>query len=370
MNRFLLAASACIAFATATLAGPRIERTSFGKLPDGAEVDLYTLTNDSGMTAKITNYGAILTSLEVPGKDGKPVDVVLGFDKLADYAKGHPFFGATVGRYANRIGNAKFTLDGKEYKLAANNNGHSLHGGKRGFDKVVWKATPKVVKDGAKVTFQYVSKDMEEGYPGTLNVTVEYMLTKDNKLAIDYTAYCDKACPVNLTHHSYFNLNGHNSGTVLEHALMVIADRYTPTDKDLIPTGKFDAVKGTALDFTSAKKIGKDLNTSGLAGGGYDHNFVLNAAAGNTPEKAAVAKGDKSGITMTILTTEPGLQFYTGNGLGSEVGKGGAKYPQYGAFCLEAQHYPDSPNKPEFPTTILKPGQVYKQKTVHAFEAK
>jgi aldose 1-epimerase len=367
MQRIFLALGLLLLTTAGATAGPKIERVKFGTLPDGTEVDLYTLTNGN-MVAKITNYGGIVTSLMVPDKNGRPVDVVLGFDNLKDYVDSSPYFGAIIGRVGNRIANAKFSLDGKEYKLDANNPPHSLHGGKKGFDKQVWKASPRIIKDNPKLTLSYVSKDGEEGYPGTLTVTVEYTL-KDNALMIDYTAYTDKATPVNLTHHSYFNLSGHNAGEILNHDLMIFADKYTPGDKTLIPTGKIEPVEGTPLDFRMSTPIGKRLKDTGLDPVGYDHNYVLRGQKGLV-EKAAEVSSPVTGIKMLVLTTEPGLQFYTGNFLGKEVGKGGSKYPKYGAFCLEAQHYPDSPNKPEFPSITLKPGQVYKQKTTYEFGMK
>jgi aldose 1-epimerase len=347
-----------------------VEKKAFGKTPDGQQVDLYTLTNTAGMTAKIMTYGAILTELDVPDRDGKPADVVLGFDNLKDYLAGHPYFGATVGRVANRVAKGKFTLDGKEYKLAVNNGPNSLHGGLKGFDKVVWKAEPVRTPNGAAVKFTYASKDGEEGYPGNLTATVVYTLTNENALRLDYTANTDKATPVNLTNHSYFNLAGANAGDILSHELTLFADRYTPVDDTLIPTGEIKPVKGTPLDFTKPTRIGERIDQLAGEPGGYDHNFVLNGA-GKKLALAARVHEAKSGRTMEMWTTEPGVQFYTGNFLdGKQTGRGGVVYKKHGGFCLEAQHFPDSVNHANFPTMILQPRETYRQTTVYKFSAK
>ena len=346
----------------------KIQKSAFGKMPDGAAVDLYTLTNGKGMVAKITSYGALLTELHTPDRDGKLGNVVLGFDNFEQYLKGHPFFGATAGRVANRIAKGKFTLDGQEYTLAVNNGPNSLHGGVKGFDKMVWKSESVPATDGVAVKFTYLSRDGEEGYPGNLTVTVVYTLTEQNELRIDYTAKTDKATPVNLTNHSYFNLAG--SGSILDHELMLTADRYTPTDESLIPTGELASVKGTAVDFTKPAAIGSRFNQLTAKPTGYDHNFVLNSG-GKSLALAARVHEPKSGRVMEVWTTEPGIQFYTGNFLdGSLTGLGGVVYAQHHGFCLETQHFPDSVNHSNFPSSILRPGQTFKSTTTHKFSVK
>lgn len=347
-----------------------VTKAVFGKTADGKEVDLYTLTNAHGMTAKITNYGGIVTELLVPDKDGKAENVVLGFDNLKDYLAGHPFFGALVGRVGNRIAKAKFTLDGKEYKLAANNGPNTLHGGKEGFDKKVWKAEPVQKADAVGVKLHYVSPDGEEGFPGTLSTTVTYWLTNDNELKIDYTATTDKATPVNLTHHGYFNLATPASGSMLGHELMIAADQHTPTDDALIPTGEIKSVKGTPLDFTKPTAIGARIDQLKGEPGGYDHNYVLRGG-GKGLVLAARVHEPKSGRVMEVSTTEPAIQFYSGNFLnGKEKGHGGVVYRKHQGFCLEAQHYPDSVHHANFPSIILRPGETYRQTTVYKFSAK
>jgi aldose 1-epimerase len=361
-----------LAAAAADPKGPSIEKQAFGKLPDGTPIDAYVLTNAHGVQAKVITYGGLLTELRVPDKSGQAADVVLGFDNLEGYLKGHPYFGSNVGRVANRIAKGKFTLDGKEYTLAINNGPNALHGGDKGFDKQVWKAEPVESKNRAAVRFTYQSKDGEEGYPGNLTATATYTLTDDNGLRIDYTATTDKATPVNLAHHSYFNLGGHDAGSILDHVLWIDADKYTPTDETLIPTGELKDVKGTPLDFTQPTPIGKrieQLKGKGLPGG-YDHNYVLNGGETKEPRVVVRVKDPKSGRVMEVLTTQPGVQLYTGNFLsGKEKGKGGAVYQQHHAFCLEAQHFPDSVNHANFPSTILKPGETYKQTTIYRFKA-
>jgi aldose 1-epimerase len=349
----------------------KVEKRPFGKTPDGTPIDLYVLTNAKGMTAKIMTYGALLTELNVPDRDGKFADVVLGFDNLEGYIAGHPYFGATVGRVANRIAKGKFTLDGKEYKLATNNGPNALHGGVKGFDKVVWKGEQFAASTGVPaVSFQYVSKDGEEGYPGTLTVTVLYTLSDNNELTIEYLAKTDKATPVNLTNHSYFNLAGQGSGDILAQELQLAASQYTPTDETLIPTGDIKSVVGTPLDFTKSTAIGKHIGEIKADPVGYDHNFVLGQKPGELALAARV-KDPKSGRIMEVRTTEPGIQFYTGNFLdGTNKGKGGAVYKKHAAFCLETQHFPDSVNQPKFPSVILKPGEKYSSTTVYAFSAK
>ncbi|HMP04255.1 MAG TPA: aldose epimerase family protein [Gemmatales bacterium] len=366
-----LAAWAVAAWTVASMGaqGPeaKIEKQPYGKLPDGREVELYRLTNANGMRAHVINYGALLTELHVSAADGKPVDVVLGFDQLAGYAGDHPYFGATVGRVANRIAKGRFTLGGIEYQLAVNNGPNHLHGGKKGFDKVLWQAEMMPSRDGVAVRFSYTSPAGEEGYPGTLNAAVVYTLTHNNELRLEYEATCDAPTPVNLTHHSYFNLNGPAAGPVQDHELQILADSVTPTDENLIPTGQFQKVAGTPLDFTQPTPIGKRLSELPGEPGGYDHNYVLRGAKGQL-RTAAVVRGPKTGVLMTLQTTEPGLQFYSGNFLdGTLVGKGGVRYLKHHGFCLEAQHFPDSINQPHFPSVVLKPGQTYMQTTIHAF---
>jgi aldose 1-epimerase len=347
-----------------------VEKTAFGKMPDGKEVDLYTLTNAHGMTVKVTNYGGIVTELLVPDKNGKAENVVLGFDNLKDYLAGHPFFGALAGRVANRIAGAKFTLDGKEYKLAANNGPNTLHGGKAGFDKKLWKAEQVKAAGAVGVKLHYVSPDGEEGFPGNLDTTVTYWLTNDNELKIDYTATTDKATPVNLTHHGYFNLATPASGPMLGHELMIAADQYTPTDDALIPTGEIKSVKGTPLDFTKPTPIGDRIDQLKGNPGGYDHNYVLRGG-GKGLALAARVHEPKSGRVMEVFTTEPAIQFYSGNFLnGKEKGHGGVTYRKHQGLCLEAQHFPDSVHHANFPSVILRPGETYRQTTVYKFSAK
>jgi aldose 1-epimerase len=349
---------------------PAIERTNFGKTVDGTAVDLYTLTNANGMKAKIMTYGGIITELHVPDRGGKFGDVVLGFDNLEGYLAEHPYFGAIVGRYANRIAKAKFTLDGKEYTLATNNGPNSLHGGLKGFDKKVWKAEPRENPDEVALNLTYRSADMEEGYPGNLSVSVTYTLTNKNELRIDYRAATDKPTILNLSNHSYFNLAGPASGNVLNHELLLAADEYTPVDDALIPTGEIASVRGTPLDFTDPKTIGSRIGEIPAKIGGYDHNLVLRSG-GKKLELAVRAYEPKSGRVMEMLTTEPGVQFYTGNFLDGKLkGKGGVLYQKHQGFCLEAQHYPDSVNQPNFPSVILRPGETYKQSTVYKFSVK
>jgi aldose 1-epimerase len=344
---------------------------SYGKTPEGAEVNLYTLTNAKGVEARITNYGAILVSLKVPDRQGTLGDVVLGFDSFDPYLKENPHFGAVVGRYGNRIAKGHFTLEGKPYTLAINNGPNSLHGGIKGFDKQLWTGKTMESKDGPSVQLTYVSKDGEEGYPGTLTSTVTYTLTSANELRIHYQATTDKPTVVNLTNHSYFNLAGAGNGDILGHLLTLHADRFTPVDSGLIPTGELRSVEGTPFDFRKPTAIGARINDTGdeqiKMGGGYDHNFVLNGTAG-TLRPAARVSDPTSGRVMEVLTTEPGVQFYTGNFLdGTITGKGGKTYGKRAAFCLETQHYPDSPNQPKFPTTELKPGGKYDTTTVFRF---
>ena len=344
----------------------RVERMDFGKTPGGTTVELYTLTNGK-ITAKVMTYGAILTELIVPDRDGKMADVVLGFDSLDGYLVPHPYFGATVGRVANRVGGAKFSLDGKDYTLAANNGPNTLHGGLKGFDKVVWKAEVVSQTPDPAVRFTYRSPDGEEGFPGNLDVAVTYTVTDQNAVRIDYKATTNKATPVVLTNHSYFNLSGPASGTILDHKLILGADKYTPGDETMIPTGVIAPVKGTPLDFTTMTTIGDRIDQMKGEPGGYDHNFVLNAE-NRLPGPAAQVRDPKSGRILDVFTTEPGIQLYTGNFLdGTVKGKGGVVYKKHQGFCLETQHFPDSVHHANFPSTILRPGQTYTQTTIYRF---
>jgi len=342
-----------------------VTKASFGKTANGTPVDIYALTNWRGMTARIMTYGATLVALETPDRSGRAGDIVLGYDSLEGYLKASPYFGSTVGRYANRIGKGRFSLNGVEYALATNNGPNHLHGGLRGFDKVVWQATPFEETNARGVKLEYTSPDGEEGYPGRLAGSVVYTLTDDNELKLDYRAVTDKATPVNLTHHSYFNLAG--EGDILGHELMIKAGHYTPVDEGLIPTGEIKPVQGSAMDFNAPQAIGSRLAE---VPGGYDHNYVL-TRAGQGMETAAEVYEPKSGRAMTVLTTEPGLQFYSGNFLdGTITGKSGRVYGKHYGFCLETQHFPDSPNKPDFPSTILQPGRVYETRTIYKFSSR
>jgi aldose 1-epimerase len=347
-----------------------VQKMDFGKTADGTPVELYVLTNAKGTIAKVMTYGAILTELHVADRNGKLDDVVLGFDNLKDYLAGHPMFGATVGRVANRIAKGKFTLDGKEYSLAVNARPNSIHGGLKGFDKVVWKAEALPKPDGVAVQLNYRSPDGEEGFPGNLATTVTYTLTNDNELRITYVAKTDRPTPVNLTNHSYFNLAGAKSGDMLGHELMVAADLYTPTDNTLIPTGEIKPVRGTPLDFTSPMPIGARINELNPNLGGYDHNYVLRGG-GKSLALAARVYEPKTGRVMEMFTTEPGVQLYTANFLDSKrKAKGGAVYGRHQAFCLEAQHFPDAVNHANFPSIILRPGETYTHTTVYRFSTK
>jgi aldose 1-epimerase len=348
----------------------QIKKETFGTTPEGKPVDLYILTNAHGLEVRVINLGGIITSLRVPDKNGKLDDIVLGFDNLDGYLENKPYFGAIIGRYANRIANGKFTLDGHEYTLAKNNGSNSLHGGLKGFNKVIWQAEPFRNHQGMGVTLSYTSKDGEEGYPGNLRVKVTYTLTEKNELAIDYEATTDKATPVNLTQHTYFNLAGEGSGDVLAHELRLNADRFTPIDKNLIPTGEIRSVKGTPLDFTQPATIGARINDPYdqlVIAHGYDHNFVV-TGKDDSLQFAARVREPKSGRVLEAYTTEPGIQLYSANFLdGSVIGKHGHAYKQREAFCLETQHFPDSPNHPDFPSTILRPGNTFHSRTVFKF---
>jgi aldose 1-epimerase len=346
-----------------------VTRTATSVLVDGKPVDVFTLRNSAGVEVKAISYGAIITSWRVPDRRGEMADIVLGFDDPAAYVKDNsPYFGAVVGRYGNRIAKAQFTLDGQTYKLAANNGPNHLHGGVKGFDKVLWNAQPTKNKDAVGVAFTRTSPDGEEGYPGTLKVSVSYALTEKNELLVSYEATTDKATPINLTQHSYFNLAGQGNGDILGHELRINADRYTPVDETLIPTGELATVDGTPFDFRKPTAIGARINSEHPQiqfGNGYDHNWVLARAGGDGLSLAADVYEPKSGRTLQVATTEPGIQFYTGNFLdGTITGKEGRVYRQRYAFCLETQHFPDSPNHATFPSTILRPGATYRSRTV------
>lgn len=348
-----------------------ITKDGFGQV-DGKPVDVYTLTNDSGMVAKITNYGGIVTELHAPGRHGEVADIVLGFDTVDEYVEKSPYFGAMVGRVGNRIALGQFELDGEKYQLATNNDPNHLHGGVKGYDKVIWNAEPSANDDGPKLTLTYRSPDGEEGYPGVLEVKVEYTLTNANELRVEMWAECSKATPVNIVHHSYWNLAGHAWGTNYDHELTLNADHFTPTDATLIPTGEIKAVADTPFDFRTAKTIGRDIGQlpgSGDDPGGYDLNYVLNGKPGEL-QLAATVTDPGSGRVMKIFTTEPGIQFYSGNFLDGFRGKGGVQYDKHDGFCLETQHYPDSVNKEGlegWDSVILRPGETYHHLMVHAF---
>jgi aldose 1-epimerase len=366
-------ALASFAQAPAKKGRAEVKKQAYGKMPDGTPVDLYTLTNANGMKAEIITYGGAVVSLTAPDRNGKYADVVLGMDSLDGYRSQTAFFGALIGRYGNRIGHARFSLDGKQYRLPKNDGDNTLHGGPQGFDKRVWKAGPATRPDGEALELTYVSKDGEEGFPGTLTAKVVYTLTAKNELKIDYTATSDKDTVINLTNHSYFNLAGQGEGDVLRHEVTINADSFTPVDAGLIPTGELKPVKGTPFDFTRATAIGTRIGQNDQQlkfGRGYDHNWVLNKGNGGLT-KAAEVYEPTTGRVMEVWTTEPGLQFYTGNFLDGTVrGKGGKAYPHRGAFCMETQHFPDSPNKPSFPSTELKPGSTYGSETVYRFSAR
>jgi len=356
---------------TAAVKGARVDKTKFGTTKDGQAVDLYTLTNANGIVARVMTYGGLLTELHVPDRAGQMADVVLGFKTLDAYEGAHPYFGATIGRVANRIAKGTFKLNGLEYTLATNNGPNHLHGGVRGFDKRVWKAQIVPATGGVAVKFTYTSADMEEGYPGSLTATVVYNLTDRNELRLDYTATTDKATLVNLTNHSYFNLAGDGKGDVLGHELTIMADRYTPVDDTLIPIGEVASVRGTVMDFNRSTPIGARIaQVPGPAPGGYDHNYVLTHGGGVLAMSATVREPG-SGRMMDVLTSEPGVQLYTGNFLdGTLTGKAGVAYKQHFGFCLETQHFPDAVNHPNFPSVVLKPGKTFKSTTVYRFSAK
>jgi aldose 1-epimerase len=347
---------------------------SFGDV-EGQPVDFYRLTNANGMEITVLTYGGIIQSISVPDRDGTFANVALGFDNLDDYVARSPYFGCIVGRYANRIARGRFTLDGQEYELAINNDPNTLHGGEKGFDKQIWATNgPEMVSDGQAISLSYTSPDGEEGYPGTLDVTVTYTLTDADEIRIDYLATTDATTVLNLTNHSYFNLAGEGSGPIFDHELMLNAPEYTPVDETLIPTGEIAPVAGTPFDFTTAKPIGQDIRDASdeqiLIGRGYDHNFVIDRSDVAEGELAMVAQvtDPESGRMMEVHSTEPGVQLYTGNFLdGTFAGTSGMVYRQSDAFCLETQHFPDSPNQPDFPSTVLEPGDEFTSTTVYTF---
>ncbi len=349
-----------------------VDKIAFGKTRDGAAVEQYILRNANGVVAKVITYGATMTDLIVPDRGGRPASIVLGFDSMDGYLSNEPYIGVTIGRVGNRIARAQFELNGHTYKLAANDGANTLHGGRKGFDKVVWKAEPHAGGPEPAVTFSYLSPDGEEGYPGNLSVSVTYTLTAKNEIVLDYAATTDKATPVNLTNHSYFNLAGEASGTILDHVMMIAADQFTPVDDTLIPTGQIAPVKGTPMDFTTPTRIGERIDkVPGRPPGGSDHNYVLNKPAGaaaGTMTLAARVTEPTSGRVMEVRTTEPGVQFYTGNFLdGTIKGRSGVPYVKNAAFCLETQHFPDAVHHPNFPSTILEPGKRLTSRTVYRF---
>jgi aldose 1-epimerase len=351
----------------------KILKETFGNL-GGKNVDIYTLKNANGIEIKITNYGGIVTSIRLPDREGRFDDVALGYDNLQDYVDNNPYFGCIVGRYGNRIGNAKFTLGEEEYTLNKNDGENSLHGGLKGFDKVLWDAEPVIGEGRQSLKLTYLSKDGEEGFPGNLSVTVTYTLTDDNSFIIDYLATTDQATVVNLTNHTYWNLAGEGSGDILNHQLMLNASAFTPVDQGLITTGGFWSVENTPMDFSKPVAVGERIDSDYEQlkfGKGYDHNWVLNSTDIDNPALAATVHEPVSGRVMEIYTIEPGIQFYSGNFLdGSITGKSGKAYGFRSGLCLETQHYPDSPNKPGFPSVVLNPGETYKTTTIHKFSVR
>lgn len=357
-----------------------VEKSVFGQLPDGRQVDVYRFTNANGIEMRVINYGGIILSLKTPDVQGELDDIVLGFDALDEYLsdeyrQANPYFGALIGRYGNRIADGQFSLDGETHTLASNDGDNHLHGGQQGFDRVLWQAEPFENDEGAGLVLRYTSEDGEEGYPGRLETEVTYTLTDTDELLVDYRATTDKATPVNLTQHSYFNLEGEGSGSILDHHLMINADAFTPVDDTLIPTGEIRPVEGTPFDFTQPTPIGERIeqdNEQLTFGKGYDHNFVLaeQAASPSEPVLAARVWEPDSGRLLEIATTEPAIQFYSGNFLAGDLtGKRGQAYEHRSGFALETQHYPDSPNQADFPSTILEPGETYRTRTIYRFSA-
>ena len=343
----------------------------FGSLKDGRNVTLYRLSNASGVRVSVMDLGAAIVSLDAPDRNGRPGDIVLGFDSLEQYQANSPYFGAVVGRYANRIKGGRFNLDGKEHSLAVNNSPNHIHGGEVGFDKHLWRGRVESSPSAVAVVFTLVSEDGDEGYPGTLHVSVRYTLDNANRLRVDYRATTDKTTIINLSQHTYFNLNGHASGRITDHQLQLNASRYTPVDATLVPTGEFEPVESTPMDFRIAKPMGRDIgaNYNQLRlGHGYDHNWVLDKKTGNRVQLAARVTAPLTGRTLTVYTDQPGIQFYSGNFLSDRfVGKGGVTYQPQSGFCLETQHFPDSPNQPDFPSTVLRPSEVYETTTIFQF---
>jgi len=372
MRKIRVISSVALLVLSAVFANAQVSKQII-ELVHGQEWSLYTLKNRRGMEVKIINFGGTVTSIKVPDRSGKFADVVLGFNNIDDYLKPHPSFGTAVGRFANRIAKGRFSLNGVEYKLAINNGENHLHGGIKGFDDVLWTGEEVNSPAGPAVRLTYLSKDGEEGYPGNLHVTMVYTLTNQNELRIDYTATTDKDTVINLTHHSYFNLAGEGNGDILNHRLKLNAASFTPTDAGSIPTGELRSVRGTPFDFLTPRAIGQRIDQDDEQlkfGNGYDHNFVINGRMG-TLRQAAIVTEPGSGRVMEVWTTEPGVQLYTGNFLdGSFVGKSGKSYQRRSGFCLETQHYPDSPNKPNFPTTTLKKGATFKSTTIYRFSAR
>lgn len=350
---------------------PNVTSKPFGRV-DGQAVELYTLQNDKGAEATITNYGGTIVTLMMPDRAGERVDVVLGCDSIDGYVKGTSYFGALIGRYGNRIAKGEFILEGKTYKLARNNNGNALHGGRKGFDRAIWNARPVASKLGAALELTYLAQDGEEGYPGNLEVVAVYTLTNDNELRLDFKAKTDKTTVVNLTQHSYFNLSG--AGSILDHLVTINADRITPVHEDQIPTGEIKSVEGTPFDFRKPTAIGariEDPDTCLQYGQGYDHNWIINQKKPGELCFQARAESLKTGIVLDVFSTEPAVQFYTGNFLdGTIVGKNGLGYERRSGFCFESQHYPDSPNQPAFPSTVLKPSQAYRNTIIYKFSVK
>lgn len=369
--KLVSALSLATAFGSAALTAASVTSKPFGTV-DGQPVQLFTLRNDKGAEATITNYGGIVVTLLVPDKDGKKVDVVMGYDNVEGYVAKTPYFGALIGRYGNRIAKGQFALEGQTYQLPLNDGANTLHGGTKGFDKVVWQGKPVESKKGAALELTYHSKDGEQGYPGNLDVVATYTLTEDNALRLDFTAKTDKPTVVNLTHHSYFNLSG--GGTILDHVLKINADKTTPVDKGLIPTGEIVPVKGTPFDFRKPTAIGAridDPDTVLQYGPGYDHNWVVNQKKPGELCQHAVVRSPKTGIVMEVLSTEPAVQFYAGNFLdGTITGKYGQVYQKRSGFCLEPQHFPDSPNHANFPNTVLRPGETYTNTIIYKFSTK
>ena len=373
ISRVLVAVLWLLTIVLVVQAQAGITKQSFGKTESGENVDIYTLRNAHGVEARITNYGGIVVSLKVPDRNGKFDDVVLGFNELDNYLKPGPYFGALIGRYGNRIAKGRFTLNGVEYKLAVNNGENHLHGGLKGFDKVVWTGSEMKTRSGPALALTYLSKDGEEGYPGNLTTRVVYTLTNNNELKIEYSATSDKDTVTNLTHHSYFNLAGEGNGDILNTRVTINANRFVPTDAGSIPLGELRKVAGTPFDFLTAHAIGERINQDEEQikfGSGYDHTWVINGRPG-VLRLAATAYEATSGRVMQVWTTEPGMQFYTGNFLdGTLTGKAGKLYPRRSGFCFETQHYPDSPNQPSFPTTTLKKGATYKSTTIYRFSSR